>query len=89
MPRIKSIVARVDVDVAKKAHNCQGNARHRIERGDHRLNIRIGRSWDRYCIRCAQVIVGRGITRLEALALQLTPERLTPPPAVPPPHVRN
>ena len=71
MPRIRSIVARVEVDRAKKAHNCQANAKHRIERGDLRLNVRMGRGWDRYCIRCAQVIVGGGITRLESLALEL------------------
>ena len=71
MPRIRSIVARVELDRAKRAHNCQANARHRIERGDLRLNVRMGRGWDRYCIRCAQAIVGGGIARLESVALEL------------------
>ncbi|MGH6913783.1 MAG: hypothetical protein ACREH3_08770 [Geminicoccales bacterium] len=71
MPRIKSLVTRVEVDVAKKAHNCQGNTRHRIERGDKRLNVRNGRSWDRYCLECARTIASRDIAALEALAREL------------------
>lgn len=67
MPRIKSLIIRTKLDVAKKAHNCQANARHRIERGDKRLNIRNGRSWDRYCLECARVIVKRDIATLDSL----------------------
>ena len=73
MARIKSLVTRVEVDVAKKAHNCQANARHRIERGDKRLNVRNGRSWDRYCLECARNIVQRDIAALEALSRALDP----------------
>ena len=73
MARIKSLVIRVEVDVAKKAHNCQANARHRIERGDKRLNVRNGRSWDRYCLECARNIARRDIAALEALARDLDP----------------
>lgn len=71
MPRIRSLRIRAEVDVAKKAHNCQANARHRIKRGDKRLSVRNGRSWDRYCLECAKVIVGRDIAALEALAREL------------------
>lgn len=73
MPRIRSLRIRAEVDVAKKAHNCQANARHRIERGDKRLNIRNGRSWDRYCLDCARTIVRNDIAALEALARELDP----------------
>ena len=71
MARIKSLVIRVEVDVAKKAHNCQANARHRIERGDKRLNVRNGRSWDRYCLECASTIVVRDIHALQRLSQNL------------------
>jgi hypothetical protein len=74
VPRIRSLRIRAEVDVAKKAHNCQANARHRIERGNKRLNVRNGRSWDRYCLDCAKTIVGRDIAALEALARELDPE---------------
>ena len=73
MARIKSLVTHVEVDVAKKAHNCQANARHRIERGDKRLNVRNGRSWDRYCLECARNIAQRDIAALEVLARALDP----------------
>ena len=74
MARIKSLVTRAEVDVAKKAHNCQANARHRIKRGDKRLNVRNGRSWDRYCLQCARNIAQRDIAALEALARALDPD---------------
>ena len=67
MPRIKSLVTRAEVDEAKKAHNCQANAVHRIERGNKRLKVRNGRSWDHYCVSCAVVILERDITELQAL----------------------
>ena len=67
MPRIKSILISVQIDQAKKAHNCQANTRHRIERGDTRLNVRSGRSWDRYCISCAKTIIQRDIAELQEL----------------------
>jgi hypothetical protein len=67
MPRIKSIVVRVEIDQAKKAHNCQANAAHRIQGGDTRLNVRNGRSWDRYCVSCARTIIERDIAELQEL----------------------
>jgi len=67
MPRIKSILIRVEIDQAKKAHNCQANATHRIERHHPRLNIRNGRNWDRYCLLCAKTIIERDIAKLQEL----------------------
>ena len=67
MARIKSLLIQVEVDEALKAHNCQANARHRIERGDRRLKVRNGRSWDHYCVSCAATIIGRDITELQEL----------------------
>jgi hypothetical protein len=67
MARIKSILVRVEIDQAKKAHNCQANARHRIERDDARLNVRNGRSWDRYCVSCAKMIIERDMAELQTL----------------------
>lgn len=69
---IRSLVDQVRVDIAGKAHNCQANARHRIERGDVRLKVRNGRSWDHYCRACAETIIARDIEKLVALRA-LTP----------------
>ena len=74
MPRIRSLRIRAEIDVAKKAHNCQANARHRIERGDKRLKVRNGRSWDHYCLEYATTIVRRDITALEGLMRALDPD---------------
>lgn len=74
MPRIRSLRIRAEVDVAQRAHNCQGNTRHRIERGDKRLKVRNGRSWDHYCLECAMNIVRRDIAAFEALMRALDPD---------------
>lgn len=70
MPRVKSLLTRVEIDEAQKAHNCQGNANHRIQRGDRRLKVRNGRSWDHYCVPCATVILERDIAELQTLQRQ-------------------
>ena len=81
MPRIKSIVIRVEIDQAKKAHNCQANAGHRIHGGDTRLNVRNGRSWDRYCLPCAQTMIERDIAKLQELQCRFRVSDSTPPTA--------
>ena len=68
----KSLVIRVLIDQALKAHNCQASDKHRIERGDRRLKVRKGRSWDHYCASCAAVILGRDIEKLTTLQRELS-----------------
>jgi hypothetical protein len=70
MPGIRTLVIRVEIDEALKAHNCQGNSKHRMERGARRLKVRKGRSWDHYCVPCALVILRRDIAELQALERQ-------------------
>lgn len=72
MPRVKSLLDRVEIDQAGKAHNCQANARHRIEKGEKRLKVRNGRSWDHYCLECAKTIVARDIAALQAVTGNIT-----------------
>jgi hypothetical protein len=67
----KSIVIRVEIDKALRAHNCQANRRHRLERGDTRLKVRNGRSWNHYCAACAATIVERAMTKLRLVHGQL------------------
>lgn len=71
MPRIKSILIRVEIDQAQKSHNCQASVRHRIEREDTRLKVRNGRSWDHYCVPCAVLIIERDIAELQDLQRRL------------------
>ena len=64
MGKVKSLILSVNVDHAKRAHNCQANSRHRIQKGDKRLNVRNGRSWDRYCWDCSQKMIEFGQAKL-------------------------
>ena len=74
MPSPKSILQRVEIDIAQRAHNCQHNSRHRIKQGDKRLKVRKERSWEHYCCECAKAIIDRGITQLQDLREQLLEE---------------
>jgi hypothetical protein len=71
MPRPKSILQKVEVDEVKRAHNCQHNIAHRLERGDKRLKVIKQRSADNYCVACALDIIARDIAKLEELTVQL------------------
>lgn len=71
MARIRSIVIRTEIDVAQRAHNCQSNARHRIERGSMRFKVRNGRGWDHYCVNCAKLILERDIKSLDKIAEEI------------------
>jgi hypothetical protein len=71
MPRPKSIIQRVEIDEVQRAHNCQHNAAHRLNRGDKRLKIWGGRSVDNYCVSCALNIITRDIAKLQDLAERL------------------
>lgn len=64
---LKSLITRAEIDVALRAHNCQANAHHRVEKGDIRLKVRNGRSWDHYCRDCALSIIRRDIAKLTRL----------------------
>lgn len=67
----KSLVIRVEVDRALKAHDCQANPKHRLQRGDKRLKVRNGRSWDHYCASCGANIIQRDIAELQTLASEI------------------
>ena len=70
---IKSLRIKTDVDVALKAHNCHGNSRHRIQRGDKRLKVRNEwGGWTHYCSECARTIFRRDMDALEALDSEFT-----------------
>jgi hypothetical protein len=64
MPRIRSLIEQVGIDTAGRGHDCQGNGNHRIAKGDLRLKVRNGRSWDHYCCSCAETIIARDIQKL-------------------------
>jgi hypothetical protein len=70
----KSVLVRVAVDEVLKAHNCQHNHRHRLERGQRRLKVQKERSPEHYCAQCALEIIERDIAKLQMVAQQLRGE---------------
>ncbi len=70
---LKSLVIGVRIDETLKAHNCQANAKHRLQHGDRRLKVRNGRSWDHYCGSCAATILSRDIEKLTVLQREFSP----------------
>jgi hypothetical protein len=67
----KTLVKRVDVDEAQRAHGCQRNSAHRLERGDKRLKVWKGRSPEHYCRDCAKQIIARDREKLDDLERRL------------------
>jgi hypothetical protein len=66
--RLRSLLVKVEIDTAQRAHRCQANARHEIKRGNLRLNVRAGRGWDRYCMDCARKIVDGSLASLTTVS---------------------
>lgn len=73
----KSLLIRVEIDTALRAHNCQANRHHRLQRGHTRLKVRNGRSWDHYCVACALSIVQRDLSKLRLLLAEIVPSSVS------------
>lgn len=71
MAKPKTFLDSMEVDVAKKAHNCQHNRKHRIASGDKRLSVKVGRGRERFCKECALETMRRDIIVLEGTIAQL------------------
>lgn len=53
----KSLIETVRIEIALKAHNCQANQAHRVNKGDIRLKVKDGLGWAHYCKECALKII--------------------------------
>jgi hypothetical protein len=71
MARSRSLIQPLSVDVAKARHSCQHNATHVILKGDKRLKVRVGRSYEHYCSSCAERFIGFAIIQLNETLTQL------------------
>jgi hypothetical protein len=79
MARIKTLLTTVAIDLAKKSHNCQANAAHRVQMGDRRLGVKKERSWDYYCIDCGTKILERDAEKIKATLTLIARGDLTVP----------
>lgn len=71
MARPRSLTLPLTVDVASKLHVCQNNSKHVVVKGDLRLKVSVGRSYEHYCVECARKFIKQAIERLEELDTQL------------------
>ena len=60
----RSVIQSLVVDVAEKKHYCSHNKRHTINKGDKRLKIKVGRSYQTYCAPCGVKFIRNGIDSL-------------------------
>jgi hypothetical protein len=65
MGRRKSFLKSIEIDIAKKSHDCKHNKNHRINTGDKRLSLKVGRTHERYCVECAKESLKADIAKLE------------------------
>ncbi len=67
MPRIRSLVTNVQIDIVQRAHECQGNGSHKLTKGQRRLAVRKDRGWDNYCLECGKRILERDAAKIASL----------------------
>jgi hypothetical protein len=71
MPRLKSTLKTLSIEVAQRAHNCRFNKNHRIDSGHIRLSIKEGRSAITYCRSCGVNFLKADMTKLNQLLGEL------------------
>lgn len=71
MPRPKSFLKSISVDVASRKHNCQHSSSHTILKGDRRLKFKIERAYEHYCIACAIAFIESDINKLTEIKKHL------------------
>ena len=74
MPRIKTLLTTVEIDVVQRAHDCQGNPAHRLSKGDRRLAVKKERGWDYYCMDCALKILDRDAEKIKTILVAIAGE---------------
>jgi len=67
MAKPKSFLKSISIDCAKRAHNCQHNSKHRILKGDKRLGLRVERSTEYYCKKCAVEFLEKNLEEIKTL----------------------
>lgn len=75
MSRPKTVIKKMAVDRAKRAHYCKHSKKHPIFSGEKRLVIQEGRSKKHYCKICALKFLNDGLNDLEKLKKEIETER--------------
>jgi hypothetical protein len=69
MAKPKSFLVALEIDEAERAHDCQHNSAHRLQKGDVRLRVKMkkGRGYENFCKACALDAIDRDTQRLREL----------------------
>lgn len=67
MGRPKALTLQMKIDVAQRGHTCQHNEKHVINKGDRRLKVKAGRSFEHYCVACATKFIALAMEQLGVL----------------------
>jgi len=71
MAKPKSLLLRMEVDQAIRSHDCQHNAKHRLQPGDKRLKVTKDRTDEHFCVACALEMIDLASSKLQSIAAEL------------------
>ncbi len=71
MPKPKTFIKNITVDIAKQKHSCQHSSNHAILKGDKRLKLAVERSQEYFCVQCSIDSIDRDIAKLNEIRSQL------------------
>ncbi len=71
MPKQKSFIKTISVDVAKQRHSCQHNSNHIILKGEKRLKLAVDRTQEYFCVQCSIDSIDRDIAKLNEIRSKL------------------
>jgi hypothetical protein len=74
MGKPKSLIKNMSIDTAKVSHFCKHNGKHKILKGEKRLKLKVGRSYQHFCTVCAKNFLEIDITKLQNLLIELEKE---------------
>lgn len=63
----KSFIKSLSIDKAKNSHNCKHSSKHRINRGEKRLGLKVERSTQYFCKDCAIKFLENGARDISKL----------------------
>jgi hypothetical protein len=74
MAKPKSFLVHLEIDEAERAHDCQHNSAHRLQKGDVRLRVKKkkGPGYENFCQVCAIDAIDRDSQRLRELRDQIS-----------------
>jgi ribosomal protein S4E len=71
MGKAKSFLQTISIDKAIKSHSCKHNKKHIINKGDIRLKLKVGRTFQHFCIECAKESLEKDIKELNTILIEL------------------